>query len=67
MNNNCPICKEQYYSISKATDVCERHEDWFITECQVCGRMCFSDAVGICIKDSKRAVRIEDRAFGEDD
>lgn len=52
---NCPICKEQYYSISRAEDVCGKHEDWFITECKECGRMCFSDEVGLCVRCFKKS------------
>jgi C4-type Zn-finger protein len=61
MKSNCPICKEQYYSISKSLDICERHEEWLITQCSVCGRMCFSDSVGVCIKCGGRA---SDRQIG---
>jgi len=46
--NKCPICAEQYYSISRSNEVCERHSNWLVTECYSCGRICFSDCMNAC-------------------
>lgn len=57
MQTNCPICKSNYYSISQSLDICEKHEDWLITQCSVCGKMCFSEEVKICLPCSKKTLR----------
>ena len=51
---DCPICNNQYYSLSRAEDVCGRHEDWLITECKTCGKLCFSDIPEICRKCNRK-------------
>ena len=62
---NCPICKEQYYSISKSINVCEEHEDWIITKCFKCGRLSFSDEIGLCIKCAKNILKLSVRDIEE--
>lgn len=56
MKMNCPICEYHYYSISQSLDICEKHEDWLITQCSACGRMCFSEEIRLCLKCSKKSV-----------
>lgn len=50
--NHCPICKQEYYNIGAARDVCDEHDDWVITKCVICGgnRFVFSTEAGICPK-----------------
>ena len=59
--NNCPICKKQYYSISKSLDICGEHEEWVITRCDRCGVMSFSEEVGICVKCANATAKMSVR------
>lgn len=47
---NCPICRSDYYATEFSMEVCEFHEDWIITTCGICHRVCFSDCCGYCTK-----------------
>lgn len=50
MDKDCPICNGQYSQIGKAEFVCEKHEGWFITTCDECGRTVFAAQVHLCGK-----------------
>ena len=48
-NRSCPICNRRYFDIRRSEKVCEIHENWLVTTCEICGRVCFSDCAGICL------------------
>lgn len=44
----CPICTKTYGETERSLEVCEKHEQWFVTVCSACGQAKFSDCRGIC-------------------
>lgn len=58
----CPICLKKYYLTEFSNVVCKLHEKWFITTCDECNQICFSDAIKICIPCSN--ITPNDRGIG---
>ena len=56
-NDHCPICNGDYFQVRRANYVCEKHEDWLVTTCDVCGNTCFSETVGICMRCEKHRMK----------
>ena len=48
-DKNCPVCTRRYYSVDKCGKVCTDHQHWLVVTCEECGRMSFSDCMGICM------------------
>lgn len=53
----CPVCTRNYYQISKSHNVCETHESWFVTVCDICNQASFSDTRNLCVPCSKQKSR----------
>ena len=48
METNCPICNKEYKAINKSFEVCDKHQNWIVTICEICKLVCFSDCIGVC-------------------
>lgn len=46
--NPCPICLKAYAAIHLSADVCEKHQNWFVITCEICGHTAFSDNSVYC-------------------
>lgn len=53
----CPICLGEYEFIDRSELVCRKHQNWFVTKCEDCGKYVFSDCRGVC----PHCARIDDR------
>lgn len=58
MTTTCPICLGNYFLTEFSAEVCNRHQNWFVTVCSHCGRSCFSDVVGECVGCGNAADKI---------
>lgn len=47
-NVECPICSKNYHLVEFSAVVCEYHQDWIVTTCQICGKISFSDCRSYC-------------------
>lgn len=45
----CPICDNMVYKVELSENVCEEHlDDYFVTVCKSCKRVCISKSTGLC-------------------
>lgn len=49
MTKLCPICNGIYKLVNDNSYlVCQNHQNWLVTVCEICKTPCFSDCVGVC-------------------
>jgi len=58
---DCPICSNLIYRIDLSLHVCKKHETtYFITECTVCEKYCYSKVPSLCkICEIKQARKVD--------
>ena len=61
-NKNCPICGFDWYNTKDHEQVCERHLNWVVTNCEKCLQLCFSYCPKIC-PECINCVTNDDRKF----
>lgn len=45
----CPICIREYYRTDKSHNVCDAHQGWYVTKCDTCGKVSFSNTKKLCV------------------
>jgi hypothetical protein len=68
IKNSCPICLENYQAIAQSQDVCDFHLSWFVTHCDECNKITFSNMTKLCLHCAKniRPLLIKTGGFAKD-